>query len=78
MDTARILVVDDEPGLLEVLKEALTLWEYDVVCAGTAREALEAVKTTLFDAAHTDIRMPEMSGLDLLRQIKRHDAAIPV
>jgi DNA-binding NtrC family response regulator len=78
METARVLVVDDEPGLLEVLREALTLWEYDVVCASTPGEALEAIRTTLFDAALTDIRMPEMSGIDLLREIKKQDEAIPV
>jgi DNA-binding NtrC family response regulator len=78
METARVLVVDDEPGLLEVLREALSLWEYDVVCASTPGEALEAIKTTLFDAALTDIRMPEMSGIDLLREIKKQDEAIPV
>jgi DNA-binding NtrC family response regulator len=78
MEVAKILVVDDEPSILKLLKEALTQWGYQVACVGTGAEALEAVRTELFDAAITDIRMPEMSGLDLLREIKRHDESIEV
>ena len=42
----------------KLLKEALTQWGYQVACVGTGNEALEAVRTELFDAAITDIRMP--------------------
>jgi two-component system response regulator PilR (NtrC family) len=78
MEVAKILVVDDEPSILKLLKEALTQWGYHVACVSTGAEALEAIRTELFDAAITDIRMPEMSGLDLLREIKRHDDSIEV
>src|SRR4029434_290384 len=78
MEVAKILVVDDEPSILKLLKEALTQWGYQVACVGTGTEALEAIRTELFDAAITDIRMPEMSGLELLREIKRHDDSIEV
>src|SRR5258705_7856450 len=78
MEVAKILVVDDEPSILKLLKEALTQWGYQVGCVGTGAEALEAIRTELYDPAITDIRMPEMSGLDLLREIKRHDESIEV
>src|SRR3989442_7861864 len=78
MEVAKILVVDDEPSILKLLKEALTQWGYQVACVSTGTEALEAIRTELYDAAITDIRMPEMSGLDLLREIKRHDESIEV
>ncbi len=78
MDAAKILVVDDEPSILRLLKEALTQWGYQVTCAASGNEALEAIRDDLFDAVLTDIRMPEMSGLDLLREIKRHDDSIEV
>src|SRR5229473_1343163 len=78
MEPANVLVVDDEPSILKLLKEALTQWGYQVECVGTGAEALEAIRTGLYDAAITDIRMPEMSGLDLLREIKRHDESIEV
>ncbi|PYM92770.1 MAG: two-component system response regulator [Candidatus Rokuibacteriota bacterium] len=78
MESAKILVVDDETSILKLLKEALTQWGYQVTCVSTGTEALEAIRTELFDAAITDIRMPEMTGLDLLREIKRHDESIEV
>jgi DNA-binding NtrC family response regulator len=78
MECAKILVVDDETSILKLLKEALTQWGYQVTCVSTGTEALEAIRTELFDAAITDIRMPEMTGLDLLREIKRHDESIEV
>jgi len=78
MEPAKVLVVDDEPSILRLLNEALTQWGYQVKTAATAREAIEALRTGLFDAAITDIRMPDMSGLELLREIKKHDDAIEV
>jgi DNA-binding NtrC family response regulator len=78
MSAARVLVVDDEKPILMLLEEALTQWGYQVTCAGSGSEALEALKTQVFDAALTDVRMPDMSGLDLLREIKKRDEAIEV
>src|SRR5918995_7204099 len=78
METARVLVVDDERSILQLLKEALTNWGYQVTTATSGREAVEALRTSLFHIAITDIRMPDMSGLDLLREIKKLDDAIEV
>jgi len=78
MNAAKILVVDDEPSILRLLREALTQWGYQVTPASSAREALEALRTELYDAAIADIRMPEMDGLELLRAIKKHDDSIEV
>src|SRR3989475_2879075 len=78
MEVEKILVVDDEASILKLLQEALTQWGYQVECVGTGAEALEAIRTGLYYAAITDIRMPEMSGLDLLREITRHDESIEV
>jgi len=61
-----------------LLNDALTQWGYQVICAGTGSEALTALKTQVFDAALTDVRMPDMSGLDLLREIKKRDESIEV
>ena len=78
MEPARVLVVDDETSILLLLKEALTQWGYQVTTAATATEALELIRTQVFDAALTDIRMPDMSGLELLKQIKAQDESIEV
>ena len=71
-------MVDDEPNILAVLRETLTHFGYRVTCASSAAEALAAIRSELFDAAITDIRMPDMDGLELLREIKRQDESIEV
>ena len=78
MEAAKILVVDDEPSILRLLREALTQWGYQVTTASNAKEGLEALRTELYDAAITDIRMPDMGGLELLKELKKHDASIEV
>jgi DNA-binding NtrC family response regulator len=78
MDAAKVLVVDDETAILQLLKEALTKWGYQVTCASSGGEALETVRSGLFDAALMDVRMPDMSGLELLKAVKAHDESIEV
>jgi DNA-binding NtrC family response regulator len=78
MEPAKVLVVDDEQSILMLLKEALSKWGYQVTCASTGAEALEVLRGGLFDAALTDVRMPDMSGIDLLRAVKAHDDSIEV
>src|SRR6266481_3694260 len=78
MEAAKILVVDDERSILVLLKEALSQWGYHVATAASATEALGVLKSELFDALITDIRMPDMSGLDLLREIRKQDESIEV
>src|SRR3989338_1626604 len=78
MEAAKILVVDDEPSILRLLREALTQWGYQVTTASNAKEGLEALRTELYDAAITDIRMPDMGGLELLKELKKHDDSIEV
>jgi DNA-binding NtrC family response regulator len=75
---ARVLVVDDEKSILMLLEEALSQWGYQVTGASTGADALAALRTQVFDAALTDVRMPDMSGLDLLREIKKRDESIEV
>jgi DNA-binding NtrC family response regulator len=78
MERMKILVVDDERPILSLLKDALSQWGYQVTCATSAAEALGFLRTELFAAALVDIQMPEMSGRELLSEIKRQDASIDV
>jgi len=78
MESAKILVVDDETSILRLLEEALVQWGYEVKCASSAAEALDVLRGDLFDAVVADIRMPDMNGLDLLREVKRYDESIEV
>src|SRR5690349_8176070 len=78
LEPAKILVVDDEKSILMLLKEALTQWGYQVTTASSAVEGLELLKNGLFDALISDVRMPDMTGLDLLREIRKQDESIEV
>jgi two-component system response regulator PilR (NtrC family) len=72
----RILVVDDEPSMREMLRIVLRRDGYDVVVAGTGREAIEALKRQPVDLLLSDIRMPDVSGVEVLRAAKDLDAEI--
>ncbi len=65
-----ILLADDEPGILNVLGIYLKDAGFTVDTAGDGRQAAQAVERGRFDIVLTDIRMPGMSGIDLLKQIK--------
>ncbi|HUF93957.1 MAG TPA: response regulator, partial [Candidatus Limnocylindria bacterium] len=78
MEPAKILVVDDEKSILLLLREALGQWGYQVKTASSGMEALEILRSELFDAMLSDVRMPDMSGLDLLREVRKQDESIEV
>ena len=78
MDRPRVLIVDDDTDIRGLLGEALTRWGYDPTLAANGREAIDLISHQIFDAALVDIWMPEMDGLQVLEQIKRHDPALEV
>lgn len=65
---ARILVVEDEPSTLSALVRLLTLMGYPTDGAATASEALERLAGGGYDLALLDLRLPDMSGVELMRQ----------
>jgi two-component system response regulator GlrR len=69
--TPRILVVDDDPGLLRLLTIRLRSQKYEVEPAENAAKALAAVARFRPDLVVTDLRMPEMDGISLLRELQR-------
>jgi len=73
----RILVVDDEENVLALCQTILQKKGYDVKCAATAEEALDRLETELFDVVVTDLKMPGMSGLDLLTKAKALNPSVP-
>ena len=78
MERARVLVADDDADVRDLLREALTDWGYDVTAVASGQEAVARITRELFDAALVDIWMPGMDGLQLLDEVKRHNAAIDV
>jgi DNA-binding NtrC family response regulator len=73
----RILIVDDEENVLLLCQTILQKRGYEVQCASTAEEALDRLETELFDVVVTDLKMPGMSGLDLLTKGKALDPSMP-
>jgi two-component system response regulator FlrC len=67
---ARILVADDEPGLREFIADALELDEHDVVTAPDGKAAAKLLDEKGFELVITDLKMPGMDGLALLRKVK--------
>jgi DNA-binding NtrC family response regulator len=67
----RILIVDDEQEILNMLRRNLALDGYDVYTSTSPNEALEMMKDGLYNLVITDIKMPGMSGVDLLVEIKK-------
>src|SRR2546425_7364550 len=78
MDRPRVLVVDDDADVGEFLRDALSVWSYDVTLMTSGREAVDLISHQIFDAALVDIWMPEMDGLQVLDEMKRHDPALEV
>lgn len=73
----RILVVDNEAGMLEVCQDILQrLPETDVVTESDAVKAAQLVKEEVWDLLLTDIRMPGMTGIELIREARAHDEGI--
>ena len=73
-----ILVVDDEPSMREFLAILLDKNGYTTRAAASGAEALALLKQHHFDLIISDIRMPDLSGLALLENIKDQDLSIPV
>ena len=77
---ARLLVVDDEPAVLKLVKAMLTRAQYRVLTCGSGTEALKMLDEMDFDCVITDAVMPLMTGYDLVKAIRRHPslASLPV
>jgi EAL domain-containing protein (putative c-di-GMP-specific phosphodiesterase class I) len=73
-----VLVVDDEAALRELMTEILTEVGYRVTSCANGRAALQALEHDTYDAVLSDIRMPDMGGLDLLRAVRQKDLDVPV
>lgn len=77
-DTKHILVVDDDLTLLEVMHARLTAAGYKVSKASNGRNALKFLEKHTVDLLISDIKMPEMSGMELLDHIKTDHPALPI
>ena len=78
MEIKKILIVDDEPGIISVVKEDLELDNYEVETASSGNEALEILRREHFDFIISDVRMPGGDGKDLILGLKEMKRDIPI
>jgi excisionase family DNA binding protein len=74
----RVLVVDDEASIRELLSKTLALAEYEVDTAPDGRAAIERLRLGSYDLLIADLKMPGLDGLSLIREAKRLKSDIPV
>jgi two-component system response regulator MprA len=74
----KILVVDDELDFLEMLGQRIRFWGYELIEASSGIEAVEALKGKGPDIIILDYMMPQMDGIDTLKEIRNINKDIPV
>lgn len=76
MSKGRILVVDDDEMIRSIFKDYLEILNYDVVMAVDGEDALNKFVPGAFDGVISDMMMPKISGLDLLKKIRTQDKKV--
>jgi CheY-like chemotaxis protein len=74
----KVLLVDDEEDIIEVIQDRLEAYGFTVVTAGNGLEALKKLSMEKFDGIFLDVKMPEMGGIEALVEIRKQDKKIPV
>ncbi len=74
----RVLLVDDEEDIVEVIRDRLEAYGFLVTTARTGLEALKILSAEKFDGIFLDVKMPEMGGIEALEEIRKTDKQIPV
>jgi len=77
-DKARILVVDDEEAVRDLIARSLSAAEYDVETAEDGATAVERMRANDYDLLITDLKMPGMDGLSVIRDARRKSAEMPI
>ena len=75
---ARILVVDDEPYIRDLIRDTLRSRRYEAGVAANGVEALEILGRERYDVVVTDVVMPGMEGLELVKQVRRQHPGVHV
>jgi CheY-like chemotaxis protein len=74
----RVLYVEDNALVREITYELLSVDDREVIAVATGEEALSVFQESRFDLVVTDISLPAMSGMDLVRHLKKLDPSIPI
>jgi DNA-binding response OmpR family regulator len=74
----RIMIVDDEPDITSSLKIGLERHDFQVDVFNDPRKALAQFKSNLYNMVFLDIRMPQMNGFELYRELRASDKDVPI
>ena len=74
----RVLVVDDEPSIVDVISMALRHQGYEVICADTGSGALSAVRASRPHAIVLDVMLPDLEGFEVARRLAAERADVPI
>ncbi len=74
----RVLIVDDEPLVLKAVARIVRLMGYDVTLAANGYEAIERLRARPFHVIVSDVAMPHMDGLELLKRVREIDPRVQV
>lgn len=77
-NSKKILIVDDNPNMSMLLSDILEIFEFQGFHAEDGVDALDKLKTDDYAMVFTDLRMPKMDGIDLLKAIKNEHPEMPV
>lgn len=78
MSIEKILVIDDEELITSFIKETLSREGYEIVTARDGKEGIAKFKSHSFDLVFTDMKMPDLTGIEVLTKIKEHSPQTPV
>ena len=78
MQKEKILVIDDEEVILELSMDVLTERQYEVKTASNGSDGTRLFDREKFDLLLTDIRMPDIDGIDVIRHVRSHNKEIPI
>ncbi|MDX1762853.1 MAG: sigma-54 dependent transcriptional regulator [bacterium] len=76
MSKGKSLVVDDEPGARQILVDVLKKEQYSAVTTEDGQEALDALKESAYDLVLTDLNMPRVDGIELLKEVQKMDSGV--
>jgi len=78
VDRPRILIVDDEQAVRDLVAKTLTMADYDVDTAADGPSAIDRLRNTVYDLLITDLKMPGMDGLSVIREARQKSAEMPI
>lgn len=74
----KVLIVDDEPAMRQGLADNLEFEGYETAMAANGKEGLEMILATSYDLVVLDVMMPEMSGFDVCKELRKRNISVPI